>query len=344
MERLFFGEIDAKGRDAVTYWAEYWKPDVNGPALQDLMRYMTVQKLRTPKGLRWLRLMMRHGLGGPIFSNNDVIEAVSALQHLYSAVWSESVWQLVDASRSQMKFIISDHPVTVYNRACPPLSKWCQGVLDPDIRMAATHTYFPLSPERALILSNLHWVRDPYQSEHKLRPNSDFFRNTIFNFMGIHTQRYLSEQEVLEINMITKRRAFRYIAAAEKDWLYPETALPDFNWSKLGHGWLFMPDPRCEHNGGEILVGYEDGGAASWDEYGQRPWQAGYTDEKRREHEFKTLHRFQSEFARRFGPEWRSVNAELGSWDYKHRTDSPEYYEERVKHAKVIAREGRRRD
>jgi len=33
--------------------------------------------------------------------------------------------------------------------------------------------------------------------------------------------------------------------------------------------------------GGEVFVGYKGGGADSWNEYGQKPWQKGYKDKNR---------------------------------------------------------------
>ena len=83
------------------------------------------------------------------------------MQQMYCATWTDCVWQIADASESPTKFIISDHPVTVYNRACPPLSKYRVGPNDPDIRLNATHTYFPLSLNKIIIFTNLSWVRDP---------------------------------------------------------------------------------------------------------------------------------------------------------------------------------------
>jgi hypothetical protein len=96
--------------------------------------------------------------------------------------------------------------------------------------MVATHTYFPLSIDKILILTNLSWVRNPYQKERNIRPNPNFFHSTIFKFTDIQTYRNVSEQEVLEINYITKKRSLRYIAAAYKEWLYPENHLPSTRW------------------------------------------------------------------------------------------------------------------
>ena len=116
---------------------------------------------------------------------------------MFCATWTECVWQIADASDSDTKFIISDHPVTVYNRACPHLSRYCEGSHDPDIRLHATHTYFPLSLDQILILTNLSWVRNPYQDELRPRPNPRLFGETIFKFLSIQVGRKLSEDEVI---------------------------------------------------------------------------------------------------------------------------------------------------
>ena len=105
---------------------------------------MSVQKLRTPKGLGWLS-----GLRGDKDRNARLL-LLQQFQQLYCAMWSECVWQIADATNSPTKFIISDHPVTVYNRGCFPGSEYCRGFKDPDIRMAASHTYFPLAIDRVL--------------------------------------------------------------------------------------------------------------------------------------------------------------------------------------------------
>jgi hypothetical protein len=231
---------------------------------------------------------------------------------LFCAVWTECIWQIAEASGSKTKFIISDHPVTVYNRACPPLSRWCQGHRDPDVRMHATHTYFPLSLDKILILTNLSWVRNPYQNEVKVRPNPQLFRNTIFNFLSIQAGRKLSEDEVLQINLITKRRALRYIAAAEREWLYPEQHVSTDHWKKLGDGYLLMPEPRLIHMGGEILIGYRDGRSQAFSEYGHRPWQNDYKDEQRDRRDSAALDRFQAEWALKHGPEYTAQNNEFG--------------------------------
>jgi hypothetical protein len=263
------------------------------------------------------------------------------IQNLFCAIWTECVWQIADAVNSAVKFIVSDHPVTVYNRGCPPLSDTCKGFGDPDIRMVASHTYFPLSMEKVLILTNLAWVRNPYQSETKFRPNPNFFRGAIFNYMAIQTHRSLSEEEVLQINSITKRRAYRYVAAAEREWLYPERRASSDHWRNLGDGYLLMPEPRDIHMGGEMLIGYKDGTSDAFSEYRHKPWQPGYEDKDRFRKESEALDRFQAEFAARQGPAWRGTSYNFGGQGPQ--VDSPEYHQHFLDRARALRKRKRPR-
>lgn len=303
IEKFFFGRVDTEGKSAVETYADF---QFDTPGLHEsferLVSYMSVQKLRTPKGLGWLS-----GLRGGRDRNSRLM-LLQSLQNMFCAMWTDCVWQIADTTQSPTKLIISDHPVTVYNRGCFPASKWCTGFSDPDIRLVATHTYFPLSLDKVLILTNLSWVRNPYQKETNLHPNLALFHTSVFKLTDIQIYRSLSEQEVREINYITKRRALRYVAAAEREWLYPENFLPSTHWSKFGRGLLFMPEPREIHMGGEIIIGYKGGGAESWNEYGHRPWEKGYKDDKRDAEESETLSRFQAEWAVMQGPAYRGTS------------------------------------
>lgn len=296
IEKHFFGEIDRKGRRAVEYFASFAHPSVDGEAFEDMMMYMSTQKLRTPKGLGWLS--GKAGTG----DRQRILQLMLRLRQLYCAIWAECVWLIADASQSTTKFIISDHPVTVYNRRCGPRSQWCRGFNDPDIWFQGTHSVFPLSLEKVLILTNLSWVRNPYQSPVGLRPNPNPLRNAIFKFTDIQTLRHLSEQEVREINFITKARALRYVAAAQEEWLYPDRHISKSQWNIYGDGYLFMPDPRSVHLGGEIFWGNADGTGGAMDAYGRRPWEKDYNKESDSQEEADTLYRFKGEFARRYGP------------------------------------------
>ena len=307
IEQFFFGRLDDEGPAAIDFFSsfDHEAHKFDSDQFTTFVRYMSVQKLRTPKGLA----SFTGGVG--IADKNEALISLQRIQDLHCATWTECVWQIADASESSTKFIISDHPVTVYNRACPHLSTYCQGANDPDIRLHATHTYFPLSTEKVLILTNLSWLRNPYQNELRMRPNPTLFRTAMFSFLSIQVGRKLSEDEVLQINLITKRRAYRYVAAAEKEWLYPERRVSTDHWKKFGGGWLLMPEPRLEHMGGEILVGFEGGGATGFSPYGHRPGQPGYKDEKRERRESDALERFKAEWAMKFGPTYTAHNNEF---------------------------------
>jgi hypothetical protein len=124
----------------------------------------------------------------------------------------------------------------------------------------------------------------------------------MFKVTDIQTLRHLSEQEVREINVIIKSRALRYIGAAREEWLHPELHVTKSDWNRYGHGYLLMPDPRSVTYGGEIIIGYKDGTATSFDEYGRRPWDRDFKQQRGVDDDWDTFHCFQGEFARLFGP------------------------------------------
>ena len=246
------------------------------------------------------------------------------IHRMHCALWTECIWSIVNASQSETKFILSDHPVTVYNQGCFPRSKWCRGANDPGIWLNVTHTIFPLSINNVLLLTNLSWIRNPYGNPLRKRPHSKLFRSAMFNFTSIQTGRILSEEEVVAINYIIKQRAYRYIASAEEEWLYPEKNLSFRRWDDIGGSYILMPDPRSVSFSSEIIIGYENGRADAFDEYGRKPWHDDYRDKKRHEYEWDTFHAFIGEYARIFGPRRRGIAFEFGNKDKTE--DSKDYH------------------
>src|SRR6266567_3041955 len=51
IEEEFFGKMDAEARPALDYFANFTHPSAEADPFHQLMRYMSIQKLRTPKGL-----------------------------------------------------------------------------------------------------------------------------------------------------------------------------------------------------------------------------------------------------------------------------------------------------
>lgn len=329
IEQVFFGKIDDNGRKAVDFFASYdhlsyqW----DGDMFNHMVHYMSTQKLRTPKGLGWLA----DKIG--ISNRNAILNALLQYQQLYGSLWAESIWQIADASQSDTKFIISDHPITLYNRFLGPRNKtWCRGFNDPDVAMHATHTIFPLSLDKVLIMTNLSWVRNPYQSGIAYRPNPHPLRPAMFNFQSIQTMRVLSEQEVREINFIIKSRAHQHVAAAKEEWLYPEQFVSKSGWNTYGDGWLLMPDPRGVEFTGEMIMGWQDGTSTAFDEYGRRPWQQGFGTHAQT-NEFNTLYQFKGDFALKFGPERRGRALSMGT-DLDPERDSDSMHEYHLSLAK----------
>lgn len=306
IEQFFFGDIDNDAPKAFDFWSHYDHSTIDHDAFSIFLTYMSLQRLRTPRGLAWLRRVL-----GSMPRSQTLIE-LQCFQRLFCATWSDAVWQIADATASPTKFIISDNPVTFYNRDCFPNARSCRYPFDPDVRQAGTQTIFPISPEKLLILTNLTWARNPYQSATKMGPNPKLLRNTVFYYLDIQVGRQLSEEEVLEINFIIKRRADRYIAATEKEWLYPERRVRCDHWRRLGDGYLLMPDPRHVHMGGEITIGYNSGGSDHFSEYGHKPWEPGYKDARRELREGESLRRFQAEWSAIYGPEYRGLTEGLG--------------------------------
>ena len=147
--------------------------------------------------------------------------------------------------------------------------------------------------------------------------------------MAIQVGRKLTEDEILQINYITKRRAFRYIAAAKREWLYPEERVSTDHWKKLGDGYLLMPEPRLVVMGGETMISYTSGRVDTYSEYGHKPWQPGFKDKERDKRDSQALYRFQAEWAKKRGPRFTAHNHEFGRGDDYLREDSDSMTEHR---------------
>jgi hypothetical protein len=53
---------------------------------------------------------------------------------------------------------------------------------------------------------------------------------------------------VLRTNYILKRRATRYVAAAEEEWLYPERRVSTTDWPQLDDDWFLFPGDPQQNN------------------------------------------------------------------------------------------------
>jgi len=79
-----------------------------------LFEYIDIQKIRTPKGLDWLKAQY------PTLTQNELMYEMQGIRMMHCTIWTEGVREIVSAENADVKFIISDHPVTIYNHAVPP--------------------------------------------------------------------------------------------------------------------------------------------------------------------------------------------------------------------------------
>ena len=93
----------------------------------------------------------------------------------------------------------------------------------------------------------------------------------MFDLRKVQAGREITEQEILAINYVVKRRARRYIAAAKKEWLYPEKYMKKMLWNKIGSKFFLMPDPRKVSFTTGIYMGDDKGRVWAQDEYGRIP-------------------------------------------------------------------------
>jgi hypothetical protein len=99
--------------------------------------------------------------------------------------------------------------------------------------------------------------------------------------------------------------ADRYVAAREREWLFPETRIASTHWSRFGKDFLLHPEPRCIHMGGTVYAGYNDGTSEAWNEFGHRPWEKEFENRNRDRRDGAGLRKIQAEFERRYGNKYR---------------------------------------
>ncbi len=205
-------------------------------------------------------------------------------------MWSEGVWEIVGARQSPTKFLVSDEPVTFYNRRIFPSEVKFPG--DIELDRVGTRTLFPLGPESCLIITHTELTRKPTLSPVQARNNARAYSTTMRYLGDIQFGREFEEGEVIRVNFILKSRATRYIAASNREWLYPERNIPISDWSKLDDDWFLMPNLDRVPFATGVLAGGE---GFSWaqDEYGRHPGDPKYDDEKRRDREWATHQHFQ---------------------------------------------------
>jgi hypothetical protein len=306
MERLFFGNIDHLGQFAVAQFAKFTGiTDGVGKAFQILGPYMGAQRFRTPRGLEEIKIR-----AATSSDPNATLIALQSVFQAYATMWGEGVWEIAHARQSPTKFIVSDDPVTFYCKSVFR-SEWTYPN-DVSLKQIGTRTIFPLGLDSCLIITHLQLVRNPWSTPTEFRINARYNEQTVKHLGDIQFGRELEEEEVLRINYILKRRATRFIAAQEEEWLYPERRASTTEWADLDNDWFLFPHLWNISFTTGIMMG--GGKAPPWasDEYGRHPWHSQYEDEKQRRKEHVTFDRAQSEWAKkRIGKSSAHIDAHL---------------------------------
>lgn len=261
IEKKLFGPIDDNGSKSVRAFLTDDKSQWHYH-FEDFFTYIDAQKLRTPKGLDWIKSKY------PKLTQSQLMAEMQSLRTMHCTLWAEGVRELVSAEESSVKFILSDHPVTVYNYAFPPDSEACSYPNDPDITLNGTQTIFPLDKNRCLILTNLEYAKDPDNiNPKKQRTNATRIRQSMVNTINFINSRKLTDEEVNKINYIIKSRAKDSIAGGRGEWLYPDEDL-NCDWASLRH--LLLPSSKeISKFGGEIVAKFDDGTVHYQDAYGR---------------------------------------------------------------------------
>ncbi len=265
IERHLFGLIDTLGKRAIQAWlAEEY--DVVHETYWHVYEFMDALRLRTPKGLRFVRAMTQKK------TQRELMVAMQELRRMHCIMWAEGCLEIVRAPEGS-GFIFSDHPVVLFNRHVFPGDPQIPAGSDPVLHWQGTQTLFPFDCERLYILTHVEYARSPGPLKaRKPRTNSRYFDpgNPMVRYDDCIRTRTLTSRQVLEVNYIIKARADRYVAGRTEDDLYPERHLKTTVWSRLGE-FLLPPKHKVIEQIGYTVMKFGDGSYYFQDQFGRRP-------------------------------------------------------------------------
>jgi len=203
VEKYLFGSIDVRGAKAVRAFAD-GDPCAMHDSFQDFFEYLDAQKLRTPKGLDWIKSRY------PALNQLQLMREMQGLRLMHCTMWAEGVREIVSAEESDVKFIVTDHPVTVYNAALPPTSPECSHPGDPLIELVGSQTIFALDANTCLILTHLENAQEPRAANLTApRTHARYRGQSLVRTDAFIRKRKLSRDQVIAINHLLKSCARR---------------------------------------------------------------------------------------------------------------------------------------
>jgi hypothetical protein len=283
MERLIFGRLDHVGAIASAMFRTW--PRANGlffpndeqipshfghpsERMQDLLEFMNAQKARTPKGIQQIKLALaKRGNLAP--SNNRIMGTFQRTRLVNCTVWSEGMWEIFSARDSDVKFLLSDDPVTIYNCDCYPASEVYRYPNDPDPYWRGSRVLYALSPNLVLVITHNEHVDDPKRAKaRKDRRNARANDNTIISYTDVINDRELTSEQVTQINHVLKARASRYVASTQLDDLHPEKHMENIRWSDIDQ--IFYTKHKAFRTQTTMMAKYEDGSILHSNAFGER--------------------------------------------------------------------------
>lgn len=264
IERKFFDSREKLGYKAwPIFLSEGWGRGYP-ESWRSVLEFMDSQWFRTPKGMAFVKEVIQ--ANKMPFTTNTILNTMMKIHRFHCTIWAECIWEIVSAENSSVKFLLTDHPITLYH----PLYLPKMFPHDPHPWQIGTQVVYPLTLDKCLILTHLQNVRQP-ENLKLLRPreNGRAYSMTIKNVAEVIRNRQLTEDNVIHLNYLLKSRAWRYIAEIEKNWLYPEKQWKGM-WQDIRV--VLLPDKNknvLAMAGGDVFVGFEDGSSIALDEFGR---------------------------------------------------------------------------
>jgi hypothetical protein len=196
VEKFLFGSIDVRGARAVRAFAS-GNASAMHYAFEDFFEFIDGQKLRTPKGLDWIKA--RYGS----LDQTQLMVEMQGLRLMHCVMWTEGVREIVSAEGSDVKFIVSDHPVTLYNASISQTMPGCAYPDDPSIEWIGTQTVFVLDSDTCLILTHVEYAKNPDAANRVTpRTHARYRGSSIVRTDAFIRNRKLLRDEVIAINYL----------------------------------------------------------------------------------------------------------------------------------------------
>lgn len=262
LEKKLFGRIDEIGANSIKQILSTNNVLMPGEVWNDFLEYLDAQLSRTPRALKFFN---SYNVQVP----NASLVFMQCVRNIHMAMWTDAVWEIFDATDSDIDFLLSDNPVTLYNRAIYPKSKEGQTGLELNFTEIGTQTIFPLNRKQLFVATHIQFARNPKYNPRQQILNPRVSGPGLISMFDIIRCRKMTDTDVIKVNFIIKNRADKYICASNKEFLYPEKMNKRIDWNNIGKNDFLLPDPRDLSFSTQWVIGNDDGFVCGGNEYGQ---------------------------------------------------------------------------